>query len=42
MSPSALDPLAWHAALVLAAFGLAYLVNVLIRAQFGDQAALPL
>jgi len=42
VSPIAIDPLAWHIALVLAAFGLAYLANDLIAFVLPESFALPL
>ena len=35
VSPIALDPLAWHFALVLSAYGIAYFTDTQIRARFG-------
>jgi ESS family glutamate:Na+ symporter len=42
VSPLALDPLSWHIALVLAAFGIAYFADAQIRSTFGKHLALPM
>lgn len=42
VSPIALDPLAWHVAIVLTAYGIAHFVDALIRKTFGDQFNVPM
>ncbi len=42
VSPIALDPLAWHIALVLTAYGIAHFANVQIRTVFGDHLVVPM
>ncbi len=42
VSPIAIDPLAWHIALVLAAFGLAHLANDLVASVLPENFVLPL